>query len=151
MAEWCIPFLVTLTLTLTSGLILSFLCLEHISYITANFLQMCLMLDQFLLGHSSRDCDISCSYSSTKTYNVGTQKNRLDEYSFEHPKHMFKLMDKKISAILRKLFLLNWPYALVLISEKRRNRSSCCRNLYYPLVMLVLLAFTVSILTLHAG
>lgn len=27
--------------------------------------------------------------------------------------------------------------------EKRRNRSSCCRNLYYPLVMLVLLGFTV--------
>lgn len=27
--------------------------------------------------------------------------------------------------------------------EKRRNRSSCCRNLYYPLVMLFLLAFTV--------
>ena len=29
-------------------------------YITANFLQMCLMLDQFLWGHSSRVCDISC-------------------------------------------------------------------------------------------
>ena len=26
------------------------------------------------------------------------------------PKHMFQLMDKKIIAILRKLFLLNWPY-----------------------------------------
>ena len=37
-----------------------FLCLKHISYITANFPQMCLMLDQFLWGHSSRDCDISC-------------------------------------------------------------------------------------------
>ena len=53
------------------------------------------------------------SYFSTKTYVVGTQKNRLDETvlcSFEHPKHMFKLMDKKIIAILRLLFLLNWPY-----------------------------------------
>ena len=30
--------------------------------------------------------------------------------SFEHPKYMFKLMDKKIIAILRKLFLLNWAY-----------------------------------------
>ena len=30
-------------------------------YITANFPQMCLMLDQFLWGHSSRVCDISCS------------------------------------------------------------------------------------------
>ena len=32
---------------------------------------------------------------------MGTQK---------HPKHMFKLMDKKIIAILGKLFFLNWPY-----------------------------------------
>ena len=30
--------------------------------------------------------------------------------SFEHLKHMFKLMDKKIITILRILFLLNWPY-----------------------------------------
>ena len=65
MGEWCIPFWVTLTLTLTSGLILGFSCLEHISYITANFPQMCLMLDQFLWGHSSCDCDISCSEGVT--------------------------------------------------------------------------------------
>ena len=55
MAEWCIPFWVILTLTFTSGLISSFSC-----YITAIFPQMCLMLDQFLWGHSSRVCDISC-------------------------------------------------------------------------------------------
>ena len=29
---------------------------------------------------------------------------------FWAPKHMFKLMDKKIIAILRKLFFLYWPY-----------------------------------------
>ena len=29
---------------------------------------------------------------------------------FRAPKHMFKLIDKKIIAILRKLFLLNLPY-----------------------------------------
>ena len=40
---------------------LGFSCLKHITYITANFPQMCFMLDQFLWGHSSRDCDISCS------------------------------------------------------------------------------------------
>ena len=28
---------------------------------------------------------------------------------------MFKMMDKKIIAILRKLVLLNWPYALATI------------------------------------
>ena len=27
---------------------------------------------------------------------MGTQKNRLNDGSFEHPKHMLKLMDKKI-------------------------------------------------------
>ena len=31
---------------------------------------------------------------------------------------MFKLMDKKIIAILRKLFLLNWPYDQMLYSPK---------------------------------
>ena len=41
---------------------LGFSCPEHISYITANFPQMCLMLDQFLWGHSSRVCDISCFF-----------------------------------------------------------------------------------------
>ena len=47
------------------------------------------------------------SYFSTKTYIVGTQKNRLNEkVPHEHPKHMFILMDKKIIAIfLLKIFL----------------------------------------------
>ena len=44
------------------------------------------------------------SYFSTKTYVVGTQKNCLNE----HPKHMLKLMGKKIFTILRSkiLFIL---------------------------------------------
>ena len=41
------------------------------------------------------------SYFSTKTYFVGTQKNRLNgTVFFERPKHMFELMDKKIITIL---------------------------------------------------
>ena len=32
--------------------------------------------------------------------------------SFEHPKHMFKLMNKKIVAILRKIYFLKWPYEI---------------------------------------
>ena len=47
-AEWCIPFWVTLTLTF--DLISSFLYLEDISFIVNNVSQMCLMLDQFLWG-----------------------------------------------------------------------------------------------------
>ena len=45
---------------------------------------------------------------------MGTQKNRLDETSFAHPKHMFKLMGKKIITILRLKKLLYWPYAIPL-------------------------------------
>ena len=41
---------------------------------------------------------------------MGTQKNRLDETVLLSTINMFKLMDKKIITILRKLFLLNWPY-----------------------------------------
>ena len=38
-----------------------FSCLEqYLLYITANFPQMCFMLDQFLLGHSSHYFDLSC-------------------------------------------------------------------------------------------
>ena len=41
------------------------------------------------------------SYFSTKTYVVGTQKNRLNEtFFFEHPKQMLKIMGKKIFTIL---------------------------------------------------
>ena len=44
---------------------------------------------------------------------MGTQKNRLNE----HPKHMFKLMDKEITTILRWKTLLYWTYGwLVQIS-----------------------------------
>ena len=53
-------------------------------------------------------------YFSTKTYVVGTQKNRLNEtVLFEHPKHMFKQMDKKIITILRWNFLFNWTYEML--------------------------------------
>ena len=48
MAEWCIQFWVILTLTLTLASFLGFSC-----YIIAIFPQMCLVLDQFLWGHSS--------------------------------------------------------------------------------------------------
>ena len=46
--------------------------------------------------------NICCGYSKEPSRQDG---------SFEHTKHMIKLIDKKIIAILRKLFLLNWPYA----------------------------------------
>ena len=41
--------------------------------------------------------------SPPKHHIVGTQKNRLNDLdgSFEHPKHMLKVMGKKIFTILR--------------------------------------------------
>ena len=44
--------------------------------------------------------NIYCGYSKERSQWDG---------SFEYP-NTFQLMDKKIIAILRKLFLLNWPY-----------------------------------------
>ena len=57
----------------------------------------CVPENYLFLNHN-----ICCGYSKEPSRRDG---------SFEHPKHMFKLMDKKIIAMLRKLFLLNWPYA----------------------------------------
>ena len=45
---------------------------------------------------------------------MGTQKNRLNLGSFEHPKHMFKLIGKKIITILRFfLFAHLDPWTLI--------------------------------------
>ena len=46
--------------------------------------------------------NICCGYSK--------EPSRWDG-SFEHPKLMFKLIDKKTIAILHNLFLHNWSYA----------------------------------------
>ena len=48
---------------------------------------------------------------------MGTQKNRLNEMhgSFENPKHMFKLMDKKISQFYAYKFLPIWTYVVALV------------------------------------
>ena len=45
--------------------------------------------------------NICCGYSKEPSHRDG---------SFEHPKHMFKLMDKKIITIYARVFLLNWTY-----------------------------------------
>ena len=47
---------------------------------------------------------------------MGTQNDRLDDGSFEHPKHMFNLMGKKMVTILALKKLLNWPYGLPIVS-----------------------------------
>ena len=49
---------------------------------------------------NSLDPDEMPHYFSTKTYIVGTQKNRLNKtVFFEHPKQMLKMMGKKIFTI----------------------------------------------------
>ena len=41
------------------------------------------------------------------------------KHPFKHPKHLLKPMDKKIITILRRLFLLIWPYENVSISHSK--------------------------------
>ena len=41
-----------------------------------------------------------------------TEDQKITAHSIEHPEHMFKLMDKKIIAVLRIYFWLNWSYVL---------------------------------------
>ena len=47
------------------------------------------------------------SYFSTKTYVVGTQKNRLNEAVHLSTENMFSFLVKKIIAFLRSKFMLN--------------------------------------------
>ena len=59
----------------------------------------------------------SFSYSSTKTYVVGTQKNRLNETVLLSTQNiMFILLGKKMITILRSKILLNWTYAKSFVS-----------------------------------
>ena len=53
--------------------------------------------------------NICCGYSK--------EPSQWDS-SFEHPKDMLKLTDKKIIAILRWKYLLNWPYALTYLASR---------------------------------
>ena len=59
-----------------------------------NWKLFCLFLNQ----------NICCGYSK--------EPSRWDK-SFEHPKHMFRLLGKKIIAILRSKILLNWTYIML--------------------------------------
>ena len=65
------------------------------------------------------------SYFSTKIYVVGTQKNRLNETSFEHPKQVSKLMDKKIFTILHSTFWVMWTYINVWSNRIVNTCSDC--------------------------
>ena len=82
--------------------------------------------------------EIYFSYFSIKTYVVGTQRNRLDDRdgSFEHPKHiMFKLMDKKIMAILRKFFCLTGPMHIGNGQAWQLNLQSRCHMIWLLLFL----------------
>ena len=72
--------------------------------------------------------NICCGYSKEPSHWDG---------SFEHPKHMYKLMDKKIIAILRWKILLNWPYELYVKQTYENTFFDCSgsahRNIIYNL------------------
>ena len=61
---------------------------------------------------------------------MGAQKNRLNE----HPKHMLKMMDKKIITILHSKILLNWTYGVFCHSECNKvMRANFMSNITFPL------------------
>ena len=61
--------------------------------------------------------NICCGYSKEPSLWYG---------SFERPKHMFKLMGKKIIPILGLIFLLNWPHALFVDSLRFQKLVHFC-------------------------
>ena len=69
--------------------------------------------------------NICCGYSKEPS---------LWDGSFEHPKHMFKLMDKEIITILPWKTLLNWTYAHYPGSELYSFSAFCLSGIkpHYP-------------------
>ena len=66
---------------------------------------------------------------STKTYVVGTQKKPSQrDGSFEHPKHIFKVMGKKIMTILRLNILLILIYGNLEIVACGATKYMYARN-----------------------
>ena len=73
-------------------------------------------------------CKCKFSYFSTKTYAVGTQKNRLNETGFfEHPQHMFKLIGKKITTNLSSKICFTEPM-LGQLSSRTRCLNVCLKS-----------------------
>ena len=66
-----------------------------------HFFIILLKWDSINTGSQKRVCYWVIFLISQPKHVVGTQKNCLIEISFEHPSHMFKLIDKKIITILR--------------------------------------------------
>ena len=72
------------------------------------------------------------SYFLSKTYVVGTQKNRLNEtVLLKHPKHIFKLTDKKIIVFYAEKFCLTGPMVMSIYWLTRTTRWSQvkCNNI----------------------
>ena len=62
---------------------------------------------------------------------MGTQKNRLNETVLLSTQNTFNLMDKKITAILHKFVLLNWPYGTLISACKLIRLNTVCDCLLY--------------------
>ena len=65
--------------------------------------------------------NICCGYSKEPRW----------DGSFQHPKHMFKLMDKKIMAILRIYFWFNWLYVLLFMKKNHMFMQKCKASVVY--------------------
>ena len=101
-------------------------------------------------GPQIRVCNKTKSFFSTKTYVVGTQKNRARlNGSFGHQKHMFWLRKEKIKTILGSKKLLNCPH------EQCRSRLAGCRvymgpGMRFPTIWYVRPAKAQTRLRIHA-
>ena len=123
MAEWCIPFWVTLLWHWLLASFLGFSC-----YITAIFPQMCLMLDQFLWGHSSRVCDISCflrNFTSAIFHFVGTVAFSQDFWNTL----CIALISSSPACLSNSVNTLSGPGDLLFFNcWSTENRSFTCRG-----------------------
>ena len=66
------------------------------------------------------------SYFSTKTYVVVTKKYHLIDRFIEHPKHMFKLIGKKNTILLKNFFLI-WTYVSICCERLRAAKAQVRR------------------------
>ena len=72
------------------------------------------------------------NYFSTKTYVVGTQKNRLNETVLLSSQNMFKQVDKKIATILGSqiVFILTCAPSILYIYKAKNETPHIIHTLY---------------------
>ena len=88
---------------------------------------MCLVLDQFLWGHSSRVCDISCFVHGQSPWNTGQTHHLSYQGGPKSSPHIFFVLTNldcfDLGTSLQKLcidvaYIDNWPRAIYLFDRQ---------------------------------